>query len=201
MSGLVLLTSTGFKNPAVSNEIKNYLSGSSAIKNLKVTIITTAARDKERNPFVLKQKCFIEEQLKAVVEMVDIEFENDSIAFDSQDIIYIVGGNTFHLINCARTKNLRGTLQKFLCQNKIIVGASAGALILGPDISIAATVNPDDGEEDTQDYEGLGLVDEIIYPHYSVDVEKQITAFEKERNLVIKRLDNEAYLVTNPVRS
>lgn len=199
MKGLILLTSTGFRNPAVAQEIEDHFAAAETTGILKVALVTTAAEHKEKSPFVLRQKGFIEKQLRASVEMVDIE--TGAVNLDPYDIVYIVGGNTFHLIKCARTVDMKETLQRFLAQNKVVVGASAGALILGPDISIAAEVNPDDRIEDTLNYEGLGLVDQIIYPHYESDVENQLRSFEQAHGLVVERLDNEGYLAVIPEHS
>ncbi|MGO1368825.1 MAG: Type 1 glutamine amidotransferase-like domain-containing protein [Senegalia sp. (in: firmicutes)] len=77
-------------------------------------------------------------------------------------VIYIAGGNTYKLLDIMRKSGF-GDFLKHEAQNTMIIGNSAGAVVLGKDIR---TTNDNDiiGIEDTR---GLGLVDYSICPHYT----------------------------------
>ena len=53
MSGKLILTSTGFRNPEVAGIISQHFDGE---VGLKVVLITTAAEGKALNPFVLNKR-------------------------------------------------------------------------------------------------------------------------------------------------
>ncbi|MCK9443436.1 MAG: Type 1 glutamine amidotransferase-like domain-containing protein [Tissierellaceae bacterium] len=77
-------------------------------------------------------------------------------------VVYIAGGNTYKLMDIIRKSGF-GDFLKQERDKLIIVGNSAGAVVLGKDIR---TTNDEDiiGTEDTN---GVGLVEYSICPHYT----------------------------------
>jgi len=77
-------------------------------------------------------------------------------------VIYIAGGNTYKLMDIIRKSGF-GDFLKQQREKLIIVGNSAGAVVLGKDIR---TTNDEDiiGTKDTN---GIGLVEYSICPHYT----------------------------------
>jgi dipeptidase E len=83
------------------------------------------------------------------------------------DIIHLSGGNTFEFLNMIRKRNFHKIIDEFKAENKLILGLSAGAIILTPTIEIAKL-----GDENTvamTDFTGLGYVDFEFCPHYEKD--------------------------------
>ncbi|MGH4119344.1 Type 1 glutamine amidotransferase-like domain-containing protein [Clostridium sp.] len=89
-------------------------------------------------------------------------------------VLYIAGGNTYKLIDIVRKSGL-GDFLKSEMDKRIIVGNSAGAVVLGSDIR---TTNDNDiiGVDDTN---GVGLVEYSICPHYSKDKEDRLVNLSK----------------------
>ena len=53
--------------------------------------------------------------------------------FEEADILFFEGGNTFHLMEWVSKSGLANLLPEFL-KTKVYVGASAGSMILSPDL-------------------------------------------------------------------
>lgn len=65
--------------------------------------------------------------------------------------VYIGGGNTFRLLDIVRRVGLGSALQTFLDDGGVVFGGSAGAALLGADISTIAHLDPDPyGTTDTR---------------------------------------------------
>jgi len=74
---------------------------------------------------------------------------------DTADVLFIPGGNTFHLLDFMQKHDLLNAVHRFLAQGGHIFGGSAGAVILGVDIEICDVKNGgldenDIGLEDTR---------------------------------------------------
>jgi len=66
--------------------------------------------------------------------------------FSGINLIFIAGGNTFTLMSSLRQVDFRYVINNCLNRGGVVVGASAGALVLGPSIMIANEVAPDSNE-------------------------------------------------------
>lgn len=185
-SGTILLTSTGLSSKNVYDkfvEIKNS-------KNLKnAVMITTASTDKENNQY---NQMGLSQLRSAGIEVVDFyDFENDEPRdLSSYDIIYVCGGNTFKLMKFAKEANFNKDIKSLLERGGLYIGVSAGSLIVGPSIQIANEVHPDKNEDGLIDFNGFNIVDLIIFPHYSPDIEEEIKSFEEKNNVKVERVDN-----------
>lgn len=84
--------------------------------------------------------------------------------------IYIGGGNTYRLMSRLRRTGLATDLVEYAHRGGLILGGSAGAIILGRDIATAHLVGDDDffASEGTH---GLALlVSHDVVPHYRTDL-------------------------------
>ncbi len=81
------------------------------------------------------------------------------------DAIHLSGGNTFYFLSWLRKRKMMDILVKYVVGGGVLVGVSAGAILMTPDISTAAFPGDSQmpGETDTT---GLGLVDFAFIPHY-----------------------------------
>ena len=89
-------------------------------------------------------------------------------------VIYIPGGNTYKLIGIIRKSGFDGFL-KVETENKIIVGNSAGAVVLGQEVQ----TSNDEDVIGIQDKKGVGLVGISICPHYTDDKKDRLTRLSK----------------------
>ncbi|MHB1316480.1 MAG: Type 1 glutamine amidotransferase-like domain-containing protein [Minisyncoccota bacterium] len=192
--GTILLTSTGLYSPNVYN-IFQEIRETKGFK--KVVIITTASSEKEGNKYI---QSAASELRSAGIETVDFyDFENDeSKDLSPYDVIYVGGGNTFKLLKFAKEMEFDKAIDSLLKRGGVYVGVSAGSLIVGPSIQIANEVHPDKNEVGMTDFTGFNIVDLIIFPHYSTDLEEEIKSFEERNNVKIERIDNsQALLIEN----
>lgn len=195
--GYLLLTSTGLSNKNVCYKFKEIVKLN---RFKKAVIITTAAEGKENN----KYSQLASEQLGSLglsVEFYDMELEG-SKNLSLFDVIYVCGGNTFKLIKFARETNLFDNLHSLLRRNGLYIGVSAGSLIVGPSIQIASEISPDPNDVGITNFTGLGIVNCVIFPHYSGRFETEIQDYEKRHNIHVERLTNDqAILYTEEVKS
>jgi dipeptidase E len=85
----------------------------------------------------------------------------------ANDIIYLAGGNTFYFLYLLQKRNLLHVLREYANNGGILVGVSAGSIIMAKSI-IAATLY-DENNQGLEDLESLGLVDFNFYPHWNQD--------------------------------
>jgi len=114
------------------------------------------------------------------------------------DIVHLSGGNTFEFIASIRKRDFSNIIQEFLKKNGLIIGISAGGIILTPTISIAS-INGDENSTGVTDMTGLGMVDFEFFPHfentktqrddildYSKKTQRKIYACSNESGLFIQ---------------
>lgn len=81
------------------------------------------------------------------------------------DIIQLPGGNTYYFLSMLRKRNMISKLQNYAKNGGIIVGVSAGALILSNTIGSAQF--GDENDVGLDDLSALGLVNFEIMPHWN----------------------------------
>ncbi len=92
-------------------------------------------------------------------------------------------------------------------QNTILIGASAGAVILGPSIDVVQHFSPELNEIGLNDYTALSLTDIAIFPHYDREdvfkedtgksIEDRLSEFEEWNNISVTRLKDDQYILIN----
>jgi dipeptidase E len=80
------------------------------------------------------------------------------------DAIHLSGGNTFYFLHRLRQRDMLDPLRAYVAGGGVLIGVSAGAILITPDISTAALCGdrPVAGEDDLS---ALGLVDFGFVPH------------------------------------
>jgi dipeptidase E len=81
------------------------------------------------------------------------------------DAIHLTGGNTFQFLYWLRQRGLVSDLQRYVAKGGILIGVSAGAILMTPDIS-SSSLCGDEPYPGLDDFTGLSLVDFAVYPHY-----------------------------------
>ena len=197
----VLLTSCGFNTEDIKNQFLDFIDRD--ISQLKVAIITTASPMKENNRYAQKAMQDFKDMGFQNIEFVDIEFDDPQILLH-RDVIYINGGNPFTLLYYAKKSGADAIIKTLASQNVIIVGVSAGALILGPNINIVGYFTPEMNTMDVTDFRALGVTDKFIFPHYDREdifrdstnrtIEERILEFESDENCKVTRLRDDEYI-------
>lgn len=120
-------------------------------------------------------------------------------ALSSTNLVYVAGGNTFYLLNQLRVSGFDKLLTDYVNNGGLYAGASAGALVAGPDIGSISSIDEPEKVEGLTSTKALGFVDIVPIPHYDMKERTQpidrITAkYGKDNELVIIT-DDQAILV------
>src|SRR5450432_1402622 len=79
--------------------------------------------------------------------------------------LHLSGGNTFRFLHWLRARGLIAELQRYAAAGGVLIGVSAGAILMTPDIGSAALCG-DAPYPALPDNAGLGLVDFELLPHF-----------------------------------
>ncbi len=118
---------------------------------------------------------------------------------DKCDIVYVAGGNTFHLLKVLRQSGFDVLLTEYVNDGGLYAGASAGALIAGVDIGSIASIDEPEKVKGLKSTEGLGFVDIVPIPHYDMKartktIDEIKEKYDKQYELVLLT-DDQAILV------
>lgn len=198
----LLLTSNGFYTESIKKQFIKLINGE--INNLKATIITTASPQKENNKYAQKAK---EDFLLMGFQNIDFtDLENGNLeCLVEKDVIYINGGNPFYLLYHMKKSGADAILRKLAIQNVIIVGVSAGALILGPNIEVVDYFTPYMNTVNIKDLTSLELTNKFVFPHYDREdlfkdnkgksIEARIKEYEFLNNCVVERIADDQFIL------
>ncbi|MCB2340458.1 Type 1 glutamine amidotransferase-like domain-containing protein [Clostridium estertheticum] len=104
------------------------------------------------------------------IQYFDLDKEYDETKINDifqSDAIHLSGGNTFYFLYLLKKRNLVKSLQLYVEQGGILIGISAGSILLSKTIDMAQF-----GDEDIvgiEDRSSLGIVDFQFMPHWSDD--------------------------------
>ena len=188
---MLILTSDGLSSGPLLHETGKYLSSGTKT----AAMITTASVGyKERDWHVPKLTEELE-SLNLAVDYFDLEVQPPESLL-SYDVIELIGGNPFYLLKQMRLAECRQVFQE-LMNGKIIIGISAGSLVLQKDISLIAQLSPELNEETAlADFTGLHLTDVDILPHYYKmmtripDFKERVEKYEAQNRCEMIRLDD-----------
>ena len=158
----IILTSCGIRNNDFKNKFYSIVD-KQELNNKKVLYITTAS-DGEKG-----DKSWMDEEYKTILDL-GINEDNiteykigNNIDIMAYDIIYMMGGNTFYLLDMIRKNSFDNEIRSFINAGKIYIGSSAGSEILGNSIDMA--IGYDDNNVNMTDFTGLKIIDGLIIPH------------------------------------
>jgi len=125
------------------------------------------------------------------------DIENKTLAdLEEFDAIYIMGGNTFTMLDQLKKTHFLDFLPDFLDTGKLVYGISAGAILMGKSIAIAE-IGPE-GEGDTNEasittLDGLNLLqNHTVYTHYLESEDEQLFAYSKKHGSPIIGIPEES---------
>lgn len=97
-------------------------------------------------------------------DLSDAFSDRDLVKLQEYGAIYLSGGNTFIFMDSARKRNLYPILKEHGEGGGLLIGASAGALMMTP--SIALAVDVDENSPGLTGLSGFAFVDFSFHPHY-----------------------------------
>ncbi len=116
------------------------------------------------------------------------------------DLIFVAGGNTFYLLKEARKSQFDEIIIELTNKGIPYIGSSAGSILVGPSIEIALNIDNQLAAKELKNFEGIGLVNFIVLPHWDDDRFRPLIEQNLEKSLnrgfeTIKLIDQQAVLV------
>ena len=111
------------------------------------------------------------------------------------DIIYLLGGNPFIQLNYLLENKYNDILRN---TNALIIGVSAGSMNLAVD----AYYSKDDDYPESKLYQGLGIVDITIDPHFDINNKEQVNeikTFSNKRKIIGLPNDSAICIINNNI--
>ncbi len=166
----------------------------------KAALVVTADNVYKEKNYHVKRAAGELEQLGMAVECFDFDAQSPN-ALLGYDLVEMIGGNPYYLLHAIRLHGFAGALREF-AENRVLIGWSAGALVIGPTLELIDRYSPEMNEAGLTDLSALGLTDVQILPHYSrfltryENFEETCARYEQEAHCRVIRLnDGEGVLV------
>lgn len=186
---MILLCSNGLSSQELLREAKKYVGAAK-----KAALVVTADSEYKEKNYHVERCCR---------ELACLGLETDIFDFDAQpaeqllqyDVVELIGGNPYYLLHSIRQHRGENVLRQ-VAQKGLLIGWSAGALVLGPTIALINSYLPQLNSVGLQDFTGLGLTDMQILPHYSEQqkqdssTEDKCRQYERENHCTVLRLDD-----------
>lgn len=157
----------------------------------KAVFIPTAGDPYDNKDFVEADKIALKKYGLDVVEM-DVTNKNEEEireTIDGADIILVVGGDTFYLMEKLKESGADKIIKEFVSKGVIYIGSSAGSIICCPTIEGAEEFDDPNLAPKLDNFNGVGFFRDVIIPH--THKEKY---FDRIRR-AIKRLESKGYTV------
>lgn len=105
------------------------------------------------------------------------------------DAIHLAGGNTYHFLHHIKRRNFIHFLRDYAKDKGVLIGVSAGAIIMTPTITITTLfkVEPEDENRlGLKDFSALNLVDFELFPHFDdADKREKLKNYSKKTHRLI----------------
>ncbi|MGD1118183.1 MAG: Type 1 glutamine amidotransferase-like domain-containing protein [Dehalococcoidales bacterium] len=185
---------------SADNELKNLFSNS----NPRIGYIPSSS-DPERK-YYHDRKAFYDQigmDLGVYFEL-DVDWKPGQLGRLLEcDAIHLSGGNTYYFLHWLRLRNIMDLLVQYVTRGGILIGVSAGSILMTPDISTSSICGDEQIQGET-DFSGLGLVDFAFVPHFgnrsfTIDDLKKYSR-EKQRVVYAARDTGAIIVIDNEVK-
>ncbi len=131
----------------------------------------------------------------------EVSPETTAILFRSR-AIFLPGGNSYSFLYLLRKKRFFLLLRKYADKGGILVGMSAGAIIMTPNINLASIprFNSDKNEVNLKNLKALGLVKFEFSPHFKENgayIKEVLNYSKKTKNIVYACPDGSGIKIDN----
>jgi len=138
-------------------------------------------------------------------KLVDIDLSRQSAAQVRSSLapieaLFVAGGNTFYLMQQLCANGAQEVVLDFIAHDHLYIGASAGAVILGPSIEPIKSLDDPTAAPALRSMDGLRVIDFVVLPHYGKAKYEQkyadIEATFASKHQVVKLRDDQAIEVS-----
>lgn len=186
---MILLCSNGLSSQELLRETKKYCIGAK-----KAALVVTADNEYKKENYNIP-RCEKElEYLGLSVDLFDIDTQ-PAEALREYDVVELIGGSPYYLLNSIRKHGAENVLAE-IAKTKLLIGWSAGAMVLQPTIALIDCFAPELNTIGTDERIGLNLTDVQILPHYNKlmkkdsATEEKCRAYECKNNCTVIRLND-----------
>ncbi|BAY47175.1 peptidase E [Scytonema sp. HK-05] len=149
---------------AANQQVDSYLLKLLGTNAARIGYISSSS-DPKRQYFRAKQQYYQQYGLEALYVELDVEYKTDLLdPLFACDAIHLSGGNTYYFLYWLQQRGLMQRLQHYALHQGVLIGISAGAIIMTPEIA-SARLCGDTPYPPLTTYQGLGLVDFAFVPH------------------------------------
>ncbi|BAZ10790.1 putative peptidase Lmo0363 [Calothrix sp. NIES-4071] len=150
---------------ATNKQVDLYLLQLLGTTNARIGYISSSS-DPKRQYFTLKQEYYKEYGLElALYFELDVAYQPELLdSLFACDAIHLSGGNTYYFLYWLQQRGLIERLQHYALHEGVLIGISAGAIIMTPDVS-SAQLCGDTPYAPLTIHQGLRLVDFAFVPH------------------------------------
>ena len=168
----------------------------------KAVIVTTASVGYKENDWHIPRLKDELNSLGLTVNYFDFDLDIPSKLLQ-YDVVEIMGGNPFYLLKSMKKSNCKKILSE-LSNSKILIGISAGSVVLQKNIDLIAQYSPEMNQEvSLSDFTGFHLTDIEILPHYSRFIsrferfeERTVEYEEREKHKIVRLNDGQGILIS-----
>jgi dipeptidase E len=152
--------------PPLADEVDKELITLLGKPNLRIGYIPSSA-DPQRNYYKERQAYYSRMGMDLTVYFeLDKEYRPNLLdLLLSCDGIHLSGGNTYYFLYWLHKRKMLEPLRQYVRLGGVLIGVSAGSILMSPDISIC-TLNVNEPIEVETDFSSLNLVDFAFAPHY-----------------------------------
>ncbi|MFH1315847.1 MAG: Type 1 glutamine amidotransferase-like domain-containing protein [Candidatus Uhrbacteria bacterium] len=123
---------------------------------------------------------------------IDQEYNEEKISeLLSCDAIFLSGGNTYYFLNSLKNRNFIPILKNFVEKGGVLIGVSAGSIIMSKTISVTSIDDDIGGDQNTvgiKDFSALGFNDFEFFPHFdinNIEIARRLKEYSKKSKSVI----------------
>lgn len=193
---MIVLTSNGLTSDALLLEMRTHIN-----KGKAALVVTADPEYKEKNYHVARLRDELQ-LLNLEVDCFDFDFQDPS-ELKRYDVIEMIGGNPYYLLQSIRKNHFSPILQHF-AESKCLIGCSAGSLVLTPSLALIDLYSPEMNFVGLKDLTALQVTDTLIVPHYSTFItrydsfEEKCAAYEEQNHCTVVRLnDGDAVILSH----
>ena len=136
---------------------------------------------------------------------IDQEYNEEKIPeLLSCDAIFLSGGNTYYFLNSLKNRNFIPVLKSFVEKGGVLIGVSAGSIMMSKTISVTSIDDDIGGDQNTvglKDFSALELNDFEFFPHFdinNVEITQRLKEYSKTSKSVIYACkDGDGIIVDN----
>lgn len=186
---MILLCSNGLTSHELLREAQKYVGDAK-----KAALVVTADPQYKEKNYHVERCCKQLSCLGLETEIFDFDTQ-PAEALLQYGVVELIGGNPYYLLHSIRQHN-GGDVLRRIAEQGLLIGWSAGALVLEQTIGLIDRYLPDLNFVGLQDRAGLGLTDIQILPHYSklqkqdASTEDKCRQYETENHCTVLRLDD-----------